>query len=114
MISPCAVRSNRTFGLAMQNSKYAWSFIRASGFVLIRTGRSSVGKSTRVLIGSAYQLRSVALLVLFATATGARIIAADLRAGDCLLGGAGLAADELQRFHLAVLLALDVAREVLD
>src|SRR6185369_3707416 len=55
----------------------------------------------------------VALLVLLAAAAGARIVASHLLPGDCLLGAAGIVAAQLQSRQFLVLLALDIAREVL-
>src|SRR6266404_7755249 len=75
----------------------------------------TAGSATSLLPVSASG--SVALLVLFAAAAGAGVVAADFVAFDHLLvaavGGA-VAADHLQFGQFLFLLALDVAGEVLD
>src|SRR5260370_29472023 len=46
MISPCAVRSKRRSGLALQNSKYSSSLIRNSGLNVSLAGSACSGKTT--------------------------------------------------------------------
>ena len=55
----------------------------------------------------------MALLVLLAAPAGARVVAAHLLSGHRLLGASRIVAAELQRRQFLLLLALDIAREVL-
>src|ERR1041384_327093 len=68
---------------------------------------------SRMSGGRLSALSAVALLVLLAAPTRTRIVASDFGAAHHLLRTVGAVAAEMQRLQLLVLLALDVAREVL-